>query len=51
MLTEIHTVAFYSRVKLLDKVEKLKSHINALMGKTKHHFRCHKDQVALKKIA
>lgn len=36
---EIHTVAFHSTAKPLDKVEKLKSHFNILIGKTKHHFR------------
>lgn len=51
MLTEIHTVTFYSTAKLLDKVQKLKSHLNTITSKTKHHFRCHKDQVALKKMA
>ena len=51
MLTEIHIVTFYRTAKLLNKVEKLKSHLNALTGKTKHHFRCREDQVALKKMA
>lgn len=50
-LTEIHAITFYSTAKLLDTVEKLKSHLNALMGKTKHNFRHCKDQVVLKKTA
>lgn len=51
MLTEIHTIALYSTAQLLDKVEKLKSHLNTLVGKTNHYFRRQKDQVALKKTA
>lgn len=40
MLIKIDTITSSRTVKLLDKMENLRSHLDALKGKMNHHYRC-----------